>query len=362
MEDLLLIKYIKHECSLDEARAVLRWIEEKEENKTYFKELQAVWTLAEISLPENKQRISPYKKVSLYGVAAAITVAATFLWFVFIPNQNRSSYDYESFLSEIDSQKEIILMVDKNKPIELLDSSAVISYHQQGQILINDTIKIKKTEKSELNTIYVPYGKRSKLILSDGTLVYLNSGSSLVYPSVFDKNKREVYLNGEAFFEVKREENKRQFIVRTAYKAIEVLGTQFNVLSEKETGIFETVLVTGKIALDGQVGQVILLPNEYYEYTFSTQEEAIKEVDVSNYISWINGKLKFNKEPLVKILHKLEKVYNVKITMLTSEYDNYLISGSLDMRNTANETLDIVMQILLPNGKNKQLYKITNRE
>lgn len=360
MEDVLLIKYIKHECSLDEARNVLRWIEASEENKSRFKELQVAWALTEMTFSVNKQAVKPWRKYIGYtAIAAVASVAAALLWFV-MPERQLPKYDYKTLLGNFDKQKEIVLMVNNNKPIVLSDSSAVISYNRQGQVLINDTIQIKEEGKTVLNTLYVPYGKRTKMILADGTQVYLNSGSTLVYPSSFDGVQREVYLEGEAYFYVQKEEGSRRFVVQTAYKAVEVLGTQFNVLAE-EGEMFEAVLVTGKIALESESGQVILEPNQYYGYSPKTGNEQVKEVDVSDYVSWINGKLKFSKEPLSKVLHKVEKIYNVKVTLLYPEYDNYKVSGSLDMKNTPEETLDVLMQTLTPDGEKKQLYRLSAR-
>lgn len=360
MEDGLLIKYIKHECSLDEARNVLRWIEASEDNKLRFKELQVAWALIEMTISVNKQAARPRKKYILYTVVATVaSVAAALLWFI-IPERQLPQYDYKTLLGNFDKQKEIILMVNNDKPIVLSDSSAVISYNRQGQILINDSIKIEEEVETVLNTLYVPYGKRTKMILADGTQVYLNSGSTLVYPSSFDGVQREVYLEGEAYFNVKKEESFRRFVVQTAYKSIEVLGTQFNVLAE-EGELFEAVLVTGKIALESKSGKVVLEPNQYYGYSPETGKEQIKGVDVSDYVSWINGKLKFSKEPLSKVLHKVEKIYNVKVTLLYPEYDNYKVSGSLDMKNTPEETLNVLMQTLTPYGEKNQLYKLTVR-
>ena len=212
--------------------------------------------------------------------------------------------------------------------------------------MINDTLAVQEEVAAELNTIHVPYGKRSILILSDGSKIHLNSGTYLVYPSAFSSRQREVYLEGEAYFEVMKDPN-RKFIVKTVYKSVEVVGTQFNIWVDKTTNRFETVLVSGKVNLDGNTGKIELVPSQLYTYSNTTGEENLQMVDVNYYTSWINGVMRFNREPLSKILYKLEKVYNIKIKLLKSEYKNHLISGSLDLRNSADETLDVVMHILV---------------
>lgn len=210
--------------------------------------------------------------------------------------------------------------------------------------------------------MYVPYGKRSTLILADGSKIHLNSGSSLVYPTEFAKDKREVYLDGEAYFEVAKEPE-RKFVVQTAYKVIEVLGTKFNVSVDKKQSLFETVLVTGKIALDSNDGKIELTPNQYYGYKPDSGEDELKTVDVKNYISWIEGKLKFDRESLDKVLRKLEKSYNIEIKFLDPKYLEYQISGNLDLKNTPEETMNILVRILIPgyNPQKQKLYIINKK-
>lgn len=382
MKDELLIRYIKCECPEEEAREILRWIETTEANKAHFKQLYLLYTaialqdqpVTELPDKENIERIlngaafsnGGRKKHSFYWMASALITSAAVLLFLFLLNKGGDNKDitvsdYEACLAGTSVANEIVLTLEKDKPIRLQDSSAVVSYKKKQHVRINDEFEILQ-EKQEvtLNTIRVPYGKRSLLILADGTKVHLNSGSSLVYPSLFTDRDREVYLDGEAYFEVQKEQDGRKFIVRTAYKKIEVTGTEFNVLCDKNIGKFETVLVNGKISVDSEKGQLQLFPNQYYDFTANTRNEILKDVDVSDYISWIDGKLKFSREPLHTVLYKLEKVYNLKITLLVPEYRNYLVSGVLDLKNSGRETLDILMKILTPGGDNLNLYRIDN--
>lgn len=204
--------------------------------------------------------------------------------------------------------------------------------------------------------MFVPYGKRTKLVLADSSTVYLNSGSSLVYPDEFDSDKREVYLEGEAYFKVVKD-GKSSFCVRTAYKSVEVLGTQFNVLSDQEAELFQTVLVSGKIALDGNNETMILEPNQCYTYAADNAEEKLESVDVSNYISWIDGRLKFEKEALSNVIRKLEKIYNVKIVLKDKNLDGMLISGRLDLKNPLVSILNSLL-FTVSSGEVESMYEI----
>lgn len=377
MEDELLIRFIERQCTLEEAHQVLRWIEEDEEHKAYFRQLQSVSASVDIdysvcydkAMPEDVKyvmnKVSRKRFRLTASIALAISAAAIILLFVFSPYGSQKSYDYEKALAGIANESEIVLTVHNDKKIELSDSDVVVSYNKKGEILINDTVTLakEKEKKTDLNTIHVPYGKRTTLILADGTKVYINSGSSLVYPAEFARDKREVYLDGEAYFEVAKEKD-RHFVVQTASKAIEVLGTKFNVSIDKESSLFETVLVAGKIALDSNDGRIELTPSQYYSYDSGRQQEELKVVDVRNYISWIDGKLKFSREPLTNVIRKLEKSYNIKIEILDSKYLDYEISGSLDLKNTPEETMDVLMKILIPNYKSQKqkLYLIKSEK
>lgn len=377
MNEELLIRFIERQCTIGEARNVLQWIERDEKNKAHFRQIQSIYasigirhvSLYEKAEPETVQSIMNQlqRNRSRYitYMTAIASIASAILLFVMIPSEKEDVYDYEKALTTVSNQHDITLTQQNNKPIILTDSSIVVSYDKKGKILINDTVRITEPGevKNALNTIHVPYGKRSLLILADGSKVHLNSGTTLVYPTEFTADKREVYLEGEAFFEVSKEAD-RKFIVQTAYKAVEVLGTQFNVAIDKSTNKFETVLVTGTIALENNTGKIKLTPNQYYGYTADSGEEVLKTVDVSNYISWMKGKLKFTREPLAGVLRKIEKSYNITIQLSDTTYLNYTISGNLNLRSTAEETMEILMSILLPDNisQNQKLYQIQKKK
>lgn len=376
MDDKLIIRFIERQCTLDEAREVLQWIEANEENKEVFRKVQALYASISIDSADRtgnantadvqqimKEISRKRYRLSTY-ISAVVCSAAVILFVVLFPFGQRNNYEYEKALAGIADKTEITLTVSGQKKIELSDTSIVV-YNKKGEIVINDTVTVSKEKehKSELNTIYVPYGKRSTLILADGSKVYLNSGSSLVYPVVFAKDKREVYLDGEGYFEVSKEA-RRKFIVQTSCKAIEVLGTKFNVSVDKTQNLFEAVLVTGKIALEGNAGKIELSPNQYYGYDSDSGQDVLKTVAARDYISWIEGKLRINREPLSNVIRKLEKSYNIKIQILDSKYLDYKISGNLDLKSTPEETMNVLMRILIPNYKSQKqkLYLIKSEK
>ncbi len=150
-------------------------------------------------------------------------------------------------------------------------------------------------------------------------------------------------------------------MVKTAYKTIEVLGTQFNVSVDKESKKFETVLVNGRIALNGNERQIEIEPNQYYVYSESTRTEQIRKVDVADYISWKDGRLRFKEERMESVLRKLEKIYNINVNLKNPKYLTYQVTGNLNLKNTPEETLDVLMSILVPDNhlNRSNMYQLT---
>ncbi|MDD4516294.1 FecR domain-containing protein [Massilibacteroides sp.] len=373
--DDLIIRFLDKKTTKDEALELLEWIEASEENRRYFSTVHSVWTMIQLETteytdPEQIKIIlnnsikanSPFKKNTMRWWKNAVAAACVILlslgvWIWLMPEDN--SIDYHSIMTNLPQGDDITITINplektkkaENRIITLDDSIARLNHTGIAGVTINDTLNIEEATLA-LNTVRVPYGKRMILLLEDSTTIYLNSGSTLIYPSVFADNKREVYLDGEAYFEVKRDPE-RKFIVQTTIKPVEVLGTIFNVSVDEEHDFFETVLVNGSIALNTKEEKIKLTQNQRYYYIPSTQEESIEEVDVSNYISWIDGKLKFKKEPMFRAIQKLEKVYNVKIELTDPECANRFVSGELNLQDSVEETMTFLLSTLVPEEKQK---------
>ena len=250
--------------------AQLYWevfIEEYPEKKAEIDEAIEIFnhfkfTHEELSLDEvfsiwNDVKHQPVKK--RLGFLVVLKYAAVFL-LVFAAGAvsyymyNSSTHKTEFELVENDpvnfNEAQIILSDGKSIPLNSKESE--IKYDTSGEkvIIDNDTIHQKiVAEKPVTNRVIIPYGKSSQLTLSDGSKVWLNAGSQLLYPSVFDKKQREVLLIGEAYFEVAH--NKEvPFIVRTEHADIEVLGTCFDVLAYPDDQMFQTVLVKGSVSIE----------------------------------------------------------------------------------------------------------------
>lgn len=195
------------------------------------------------------------------------------------------------------------------------------------------------------NTLHVPAGQRAQITLHDGTEVWLNAQSTLMYPSHFSKRNRAVEITGEAFFDVVHEKG-RPFIVSTQHINIEVLGTEFNVYSYPNAGYIQTDLIEGSVSIS-QVGNkeknAILMPAE--QAIIRGDSMTIGQISNPDHLLWRNGIYSFNNERLTSIIEKLQLYYDVKIVVEDPEIFNVQYTGKFRQRDGIDEILRIIQKI-----------------
>lgn len=171
-------------------------------------------------------------------------------------------------------------------------------------------------------------GMTTRLVLSDGTKVCLNSESSLVYPERFEGTSRQVRLQGEAFFEVTRNLDQR-FVVQTPHDAqIEVLGTSFNVETFAHDSFISTTLITGKVNFATDTRNFSLHPGEKLVYNVKNCQADIYQTTGEPETSWRNGKIVFRNTPFDEALRMLEKRYHVEFVITNTQYKKDAFTGS----------------------------------
>ena len=175
-------------------------------------------------------------------------------------------------------------------------------------------------------------------MLSDGTLVWLNSGSVIEVVSLAG-DQRRVRLTGEAYLKVAKDPT-RPFIVETENVNVTVLGTEFNVNSYGTTQ--SVMLVNGKVKVTDKKegGSYELFPGELFEIDVLTGQKSIKNVDAENFISWTNGYLKFESLPMKQVLTQLQSFYGIKMVIGGGLNDSLLISGKLELRKGMDKALE----------------------
>ncbi|WP_075556992.1 FecR domain-containing protein [Parabacteroides timonensis] len=197
-------------------------------------------------------------------------------------------------------------------------------------LLIAYLLQVLIPEKRDIRMLEVRTnpGMMTNLTLPDGTKVNLNSESSLTYPEIFEGDLRSVRLEGEAFFEVVKNPEKR-FVVTTPHNArVEVLGTSFNMEAFKWDSIVSTTLISGKVAFITKSGQVDMKPGEKLVYNIQANRPRIYHTSGETETSWKEGMIVFKKTPFKEAIRMLTKRYNVEFVVSNNKYVNDLFTGS----------------------------------
>ena len=306
----LLTRYIKGECTADEIHVVEEWLAQNWEDNNEWKLMddysRQQWLSSlygdiqnTIQL-ENKNRVKPlshYKVWKSVASIAALLLVTFGLYFT----------------------------------LSLLKSwNAPISYQQ----------------------VSVPSGELKELVLEDGTRLWLNSKSSLKYPLKFNGREREVYLDGEAYFEVAHND-KQPFVVHTGELKTRVLGTIFNIVAYQDHAEVKVVLLSGKVEVMkeddlNEVNPLILQPKQVAKYQKGDQALSKSDInDTNQYSAWKDGKLIFDETLLNEVLDRLSVSYNVRFVLKNPKLNGCKITGSF---TTLQKIDQIVESIVLSIG------------
>ena len=221
----------------------------------------------------------------------------------------------------------------------------------KGQKSSEERIENKaNSDELVINQIVVPFGRRHSLTLSDGTQVYLNSGSKLVFPAEFKGKTREVYLKGEGYFEVEKNPA-RPFIVKTDHIDIKVLGTVFNISAYSDDQTVSAVLVEGSVHVSQKDklfnnAEYLLQPGQGCFYSVKNSNSEVKRVNLADYISWKDGLYQFHNRTLREIVEIVKKYYNITINIENEKLANTIISGKLVLTEESEDVMDYLAKTL----------------
>jgi ferric-dicitrate binding protein FerR (iron transport regulator) len=194
------------------------------------------------------------------------------------------------------------------------------------------------TPDEAMQTIRVPAGQRAELVLTDGTSVWLNAGSTFSFPAHFSKNKREVVLDGEAYFSVEKDA-KKPFIVKTLSHEVKVLGTEFNVLAYNKSSLFEVSLLKGSVEVYA-ASQILKL--EPQTRVYQVNNELIKgEIDNLDYLLWKDGLICFDDEPVEQMISKLELYFDTKIVVEKGSFMKKKYTGKFRTKDGIEHILKV---------------------
>ncbi len=185
--------------------------------------------------------------------------------------------------------------------------------------------------KNRATTVITKNGQRSMVVLPDSSTVWLNSGTTLTYFDNFSENKREVLLEGQAFFEVAPDES-TPFTVQTGDLMVSVTGTAFDVNAYPETGRVGVALESGKVELHHRKSvsfNYTMHPDELACYNLSENSMNVTTIDINRYSSWKDGLLIFRNEPIKNVFEKLSRWYNVDIEVMNNRVYESIFTGTI---------------------------------
>ena len=306
---------------------------------------------------KNQIRFS-IRKLSTKRLLIRVSIAAAILFalvitsvFYFRVNSTSEISNYAQTLNQVQAGKNTQLILQNGQVVQIEKKQSQIKYDAKGEnIVIDSEHKVAQKggeTKGVFNTVLVPYGKRVQLTLSDGTKVWLNSGSKMIYPAVFAENKREIYIEGEAVFNVVHMDHK-PFVVSTKDFDIKDIGTIFNVSAYSDDKYSSAILEQGKIELlyhgTSALSREKLDISPGTMAVFDRNQRTFKQIQVNpqKYLSWREGYLVLESEKLENILTKLGRYYNIEMVISDNKLKNEKFSGSLDLKNSPEEVLAII--------------------
>lgn len=338
--------YPSQQVAIEQARFMLDIFEHKQERLS-LDETYDIWN--EVIRHTKRPKVRKLYRMLKYAAVLVLVFTSGALAFYLYEHSRQLHYDLVEVNEPSTSEAKIIFADGSELSLEKKESE--ITYAANGNQLVvnNDTIRQRPSDgKESMNKIIIPYGKKSMIVLSDGTKVWLNAGSQLVYPSVFLRKSREVMLLGEAYFDVAKNQEK-PFIVRTSDLNVRVLGTRFDVSAYPEDDFVAAILEEGSVGLEikgngmmAQDQQILLQPDQKITLDKKSRETQLSVVDVSMYTSWKEGILKSESEDLSRLVKKIERYYNIHIALSDPLVGLYKISGKLDLEKSPEEVLNIV--------------------
>ena len=305
------------------------------------------WKKIEAIIAPSKQKLYPLKRILKVAAVLFIGIFIGYLTLgdMFFGGSNTvAAVNSDSVLLEFNHGMVKELSTTGITELSLPDGKMIGTRH--GDFLQYKKASVTKASDIVYHQINVPNGKTFKIELSDGTVVHMNSGSSLRYPVQFgESSNRLVTLKGEAYFEVSKDAN-RPFIVQANEINVRVLGTKFVMNSFDDSPVARTVLIEGSVALYKKETKYsantasLLSPGQMGELDKSNDQITLKEVDTHIYMDWMEGKLIFNHKAFPEILKNLERHFNITI-----ENQNELLGEQVFTAGFEGESIDEILNV-----------------
>tara|TARA_R110002050_G_scaffold268550_1_gene410692 strand:+ start:37957 stop:39108 length:1152 start_codon:yes stop_codon:yes gene_type:complete len=361
---ILIIKYLNKQATLLERNELEKWLKNHNNYKIY-KEYVKINYLIDLNMDmfdadDSKKELlelidkekKQFKRLRYTRVMKYAAITILFLGIGYFYQQGYLTKNSEIIISQNNITLQLengdVDIINEDSTSQVIDLNGNVIGSQKGNHLVYSNEIIK--ENLTYNTLKVPYGKRFKVELSDGTVVNLNAGTSLKYPVKFIAGKnREVFLKGEAFFNVVKDV-KHPFIVNTNEVDVRVLGTKFNISSYDEDEDINTVLVEGAVSLYSKETvydpktSIVLNPGSKAAWNKAKNHIDITDADIEMSTAWIDGRIIFKHMPFDKITKKLERHYNVKIINKNESLGKDFVTATFDIESV-EEVFKVINEI-----------------
>jgi hypothetical protein len=322
-------------------------------------EIDKMWKNILNQTSEYKQKSFTLIHAISYAASIILILVSAYFLYTYYTKESKPT---EIATNEIKKIKTPSIILSTGEIVKL-NNKAEGNLYQSEKISIsknkNKTVSYINNDKENLkpvfNTIVVPRGSSYSIKLSDGSMIRLNAETRLKYPVQFIGDKRQVWINGEAFFEITKDK-KMPFIVNLDSLAIEVLGTKFNVNTYTENKQIATTLVEGKVKLSSSSQSILLEPNQ--QAILRKGNLTKHKVQISNYISWINGVFSFDEISLKKLMINIRRWYNIDYEFIDKELENKIFTGVIKKEMNLENLLNIIERVsrIKTNIKNQKIY------
>lgn len=290
----LIIRLFSGETNSVEKRTIEAWLNGELENRKLFNELKEIWLSSGIEYNPDH-----------YDVENAI----------------RQFRQKTRFLIEKTSRKQQLYRIMRYAAILLLAVALPFSYYYGKQSIL---------PSDAFTTITCALGDKTSVVLPDSSLVFLNSGSKLTFNTDFKNGSRRIFLDGEAFFKV-RKDTHNPFRVKTSAIEVEVLGTEFNLKAYSDEPTISTTLVTGSLKVIGNNRYTMIKPKQKLVFDKETRQMKIQELtDLSPETEWKDGRLVFRNQSLGELEHELERWFDVDIHFADEQVKFRRFTGTLE--------------------------------
>lgn len=283
---------------------------------------------------------------------AAIAILFLAIGTLVVINQPRKSIDLkltEDLFLKNANQNPTLFLADGSRHA-ISEDEVLIDFTDPQKISANGLIINSVGQKDgNPDVLVVPFGKKANVKLSDGSRIWVNAGSRIIFPNSFSGKNREIYLVGEAYFEVTHDQNK-PFRVKTSTVTIQVLGTSFNVSSYPDDNFVSAVLKEGKIRIEeNDVGflssPVELSPNQMAVFKKDGNGIKVSKTNPEFYTVWKDGLLKFENAEINSLIIKVERFYNISIALKNPTVGKERITGKLDLNAGMPEVFEYISKV-----------------